>query len=39
MPAKINNVSAVVYKFEIPIVEDTAEAKASTLCGQKRCTS
>jgi len=35
MPAKINEVKAVARKYEIPVIEDAAEAIGSTYHGQK----
>lgn len=35
MPAKINEVMAVARKYEIPVIEDAAEAIGSTYHGQK----
>ena len=35
MPAKINEIIAIAKKYEIPAVEDAAEALGSVYCGQK----
>lgn len=35
MPAKIRDIMAIAAKYEIPVIEDAAEALGSTLEGQK----
>jgi dTDP-4-amino-4,6-dideoxygalactose transaminase len=35
MPAKIDEIIAIAHKFEIPVIEDAAEALGSTFKGQK----
>ena len=35
MPAKMNEISAIAKKYEIPLIEDAAEALGSTYKGQK----